>query len=174
MGRSAKSTQHRIIIIALPLVLLCIDLTRADSSEEIFQWVASQMNIEYTGNMMEIRFVDKEKLCAVFTRNNRKSYRRWRARYGVLQAQRILDIYLVELVGLFDPETSIVYVADSLNPCRQQSVVAHEIAHFFQYRTRQITDQSESAAATRRLHWEIEAHQIENRFVQLHCPDQMK
>jgi hypothetical protein len=172
LSRLAKSSLHVYFLLALPLVLLSIYPTRADTSEEIFHWVASQLNIEYAGDMPEIRFVDKKSLCTIFTRNNQKSYRRWKARYGVLQAQRILNIYLIGLVGLFDPETSIVYVADFLNPCRQQSVVAHEITHFFQYRTRPITDQSELAASSRRLHWEIEAHQIENRFVQLHCPDQ--
>jgi hypothetical protein len=172
LGHFAKHRLIKYILLTLPLVLFCIDQAHPRSTEEILQWVASQLNTAYEGEMPEIRFVNKSELGTVFEKNNQKSYLRWQARYGMLEAQRILSIYLREIIGLFDPKTGTIYIANWLTPCHQQSITAHEITHFLQYKTRQLEDQSEMSATHQKLRWEIEAHQIETRFSQLHCADQ--
>jgi Zn-dependent peptidase ImmA (M78 family) len=150
-----------------------MDQAYPHTTEEIFQWVASQLEIAYEGSMPEIKLVDKSELGIVFEKNNQKSYLRWQAKYGAVEAQKILSIYLREIIGLFDPKTNTIYIADWLAPCRRQSVLAHEITHFLQYKTRQIEDQSEITVANQKHRWEIEAYQIETRFVKLRCADQL-
>lgn len=121
--------------------------------------------------MPQIRFVGKKNLCAVFAKNNQRSYLRWKARYGERQAQKILDVYLRELMGLYDPSTNIVYVSKEIGACRRQSIIAHELAHFFQYQTGKIKKPSDPTAFAQRLQMENEAHLIEYRYIQLHCQD---
>jgi hypothetical protein len=153
----------------LSLVVFRIDLAYSESPEEIIQWVAGQLNVDIPTQKPDIKTVDQQTLQMVFQRNNRKSYLRWQARYGRRQADRILNLYLHEIIGLFDSQTNTIYIADWIAPCRLRSTVAHEATHFFQYKTRPMENRSEITATNQRLRWEIEAHQIEQRFIQLHC-----
>ena len=169
MYRCSPQISVRLILLVLSLVVFCIDLAYSESADEIVQWVAGQLNMDIPAHMPDIRTVDKPTLQMVFQRNNRKSYLRWQARYGKHQADRILSLYLHEIIGLYDSGTNTIYAADWLEPCRLRSTVAHEATHFFQYKTRAIENQSEISAANQRLRWEIEAHQMEQRYFQMHC-----
>lgn len=171
MGRLSKHIMLKVALLALPAILLCADNTYPDATNDIFQWVSIQLNTAYDGNVPEIRTVDKPTLKAVFQKNNRKSLLRWQARYGKQEAQRIMSIYLREIIGLFDPKMETIYIADWLEPCRLQATLAHEATHYFQYKTRRLENQTEISASNQRLRWEMEAHQIEKHFIQLHCPD---
>lgn len=138
------------------------------SAEDIFKWVSSQMNIRDLGKMPAILYVDRQTLCTVFEKNNQKSYLRWKARYGVLQARKILSVYFKEIMGLYDPGTSTVYVSKDLSSCRRDSILAHEFTHHFQYHTGMV--RSNHMAFAQRFKMESEAHQIEYRFLKLYCP----
>jgi hypothetical protein len=162
---------RKAVLLTLLVFFLFSSYAHSDSTHDIFQWVAVELDTVFDGNVPEIRTVDKTSLKSVFQKNNRKSYLRWQARYGVLEAERIMSIYLREVIGLFDPKSNTIYIADWLDPCRLQSILAHEATHFFQYKTRPLENQTEISAANQRLRWEIEAHQIEQRFIELHCAE---
>jgi hypothetical protein len=140
---------------------------QSEASEQIFTWVASQMKIKNPGKMPAIRYIDRQGLCAVFEKNNKRSYLRWKARYGVLQAQKILSVYLKEIMGLYEPDTCSVYVLKDLSRCRRNSILAHEFTHHFQYRNG--IAQSNHSVFNKRFGMENQAYQIENRYMQIHC-----
>lgn len=171
MGRLLILLIRKAVLLASLVFLLCAGHAYSSSTNDIFHWVAIQLDTVFDGNVPEIKTVDKPTLKSVFQKNNRKSFLRWQARYGKLEAQRIMSIYLREIIGLFDPKSNTIYIADWLDPCRHQSTLAHEATHFFQYKTRELENQTEISAANQRLRWEIEAHQIEQRFIELHCTE---
>jgi hypothetical protein len=170
LSRTAKRRLQPYAFFALFLSLFCIHSSHADPHEEIFEWVAAQMNVRIRGHMPQIRLVGKKHLCTVFAKNNQRSYLRWKARYGELLARKILDLYLREILGLYDPATNTIYVSKELGACRRQSIIAHELTHFFQYQTQKIKQPSDPTADAQRLQMENEAHLIEYRYIQLHCP----
>ena len=79
------------------------------SHQKIFEWVGIQLDVNPDYPMPEIRFVSKEEIQNIFKSNTRKSYQRWAEELGKKEANRILDFYLKEVIGLFDPETQNIY-----------------------------------------------------------------
>lgn len=170
MKRSAKRRQYLLPLLMLPLLLLYSDRTHTGDTTEIFHWVARQMKIDDPGRMPIVRYVSRQRLCTVFEKNNHRSYLRWRARYGELQAQKMLIQYLLNIIGLYDPDTDTIYVAQEIYACKKRSILAHEMAHFFQYQRDAATMKPEATAYAQRLQRETQAHQIEYLYLQAHCP----
>ena len=170
MGRSAQRRGCRLLLLVWLLILPYPGRSPADDDQEIFHWVARHMKIDNPGRMPQILYVSRDRLGMVFEKNNRRSYLRWRARYGELQARKILTLCLRNILGLYDPDTGTVYVAEDLVVCQQRSILAHELAHFLQYQSTSTIKQPESAAYAQRLQRETQAHQIEYLYLQSHCP----
>jgi succinate dehydrogenase flavin-adding protein (antitoxin of CptAB toxin-antitoxin module) len=172
LERSAKHRRCLLPLLMLPLLLLYSDRTHIEDTTEIFYWVARQMKIDDPGRMPIVRHVSRQRLRTVFEKNNHRSYLRWRARYGELQAQKMLNQYLRNIIGLYDPDTDTIYVAQEICACKKRSILAHEMAHFFQYQRGAAIKQPEATAYAQRLQREAQAHQIEHLHLQAHCPYQ--
>lgn len=102
------------------------------TKEEIFNWVAVELKMEEDYPMPEIKVVPREELQGEFKKNIENSYQRWVEEYGEITAQETMDRYLSEVIGLFDPKTKIIYVGDFMESCKFDSIVAHEVTHYFQ------------------------------------------
>lgn len=168
--RLAKHRRCLLPMLILLLVSLNSDRAHTEDTEEIFHWTARQMKIDDPGRMPIVRFVSRRRLRTVFEKNNRRSYLHWRARYGELQAQKVLTQYLRNIIGLYDPGTGTVYVAHDLDSCKKRSILAHEMTHFFQYRKCAAIKQPEATAYAQRLQREGQAHHNEYLYLQTHCP----
>jgi hypothetical protein len=170
LERLAKRRQYLLPILILLLVPLYSDRAHTEDTEEIFNWVARQMKIDDPGRMPIVCYVSRQRLRTVFEKNNHRSYLRWKARYGELQAQKVLTQYLRNIIGLYDPGTGTVYVAHDLDICKKHSILVHEMTHFFQYQRSASIKQPEPAAYAQRLQREAQAHQNEYLYLQTHCP----
>ena len=158
-------------MLILLLVPLYSDHAHTEDTEEIFYWVARQMKIDDPGRMPIARYVPRQRLRTVFEKNNHQSYLHWRARYGELQAQKVLTQYLLNIIGLYDPGTGTVYVAHDLDTCKKRSILAHEMTHFFQYQKNTAIKQPEAIAYAQRLQREAQAHQNEYLYLHTYCPN---
>jgi hypothetical protein len=161
----------RVVLFIFALVLFGNESGQSMEPSKIFAWVARQMNIAGAGALPAVYYVDKAKLQAVFFRANRRSYRRWKARFGTRKAKEFLNTYLEALVGVFDPDTKSIYIGRFLPKCRQQAVLAHEITHYFQVRTGGRVDPEADGADNMKLWQEMQADAIEQRYVEHFCKD---
>lgn len=132
--------------------------------EQIFVWVSRQMEIEYVYSVPDIQYVSKIQLQHIFEKLSKESFRRWRMEQGQAKADRIMATYQNRLVGLFNPETQIIYVGDFLLPRRQNAVLAHEMTHFFQHWIYGPIQKGSFSAEDQHIFREIEAYQMEARF----------
>lgn len=144
-------------------------VVQATSHKEIFNWVAKQMETDKDYPMPQIKIVSKEELQRVFSKFSEKSVKRWAESLGEEEADRIMARYLNEVIGLFVPETKIIYVGNFLNPCKQSSIVAHEITHYFQCMKHGKIDPHSFNADLIYLGNELEASKIENLFLKTFC-----
>ena len=80
------------------------------SHEDIFDWVSNELEIENHYQMPKITIVPKEELQRVFLKYNEKSLKRWAGVYGEERASEIMDQYLKEVIGLFNPKNNIIHV----------------------------------------------------------------
>lgn len=137
--------------------------------EEIFNWVADELEIQNAYDMPVVCLVDKEKLAEVFKLGNQNAFRLWKARYGSAQAEKILQNYIDEVIGIFDPKTHIVYIGNFLSDCRAQAVLAHEFVHYFQYVTHKFGNENQYDQEVLHLFRELQAHSLEYRFTEFFC-----
>ncbi len=136
---------------------------------QVLAWVARRMDITETGPLPAVFYVDKAELQAVFTRANRNSYLRWETRFGTPDAERILSVYLQEIVGMFDSDTKSIYVGRFLAPCRQEAILAHEFTHYLQVRRHGRVDPDTHDAEHIQLRWEMQAITMERRYSEHFC-----
>ena len=139
------------------------------SHEDIFVWVANKLEIEKDYQIPKITIVPREELQRVFLKYNEKSLKRWAGVYGEERANEIMDQYLKEVVGLFNPKNSIIHVGGFLKSCKQESIVAHELAHYFQTEENGTVELQSYGAEEIRLRNEMEAGMIENEFNEKFC-----
>lgn len=141
----------------------------AATPEQIFVWVSRQMHIEYAYDMPEVQFVGKQQLQSVFQDFSRRSFEEWQVNHGEEQARTIMASYLDRVVGFFHPPTQTIYVGEYLSPCLKQSVLAHEITHYFQDLIRGPIELKGYGADDRRMFREMEAYLMGNKFKDLFC-----
>lgn len=148
----------------------------AVTPEQIFIWVSRHMHIEYADNMPEVKYVEKQELQQIFQVSSRNSLEKWRKDHGEKEAGIIMANYLDRVLGLFIPETQIIYVGNHLPPCEQQSILAHEITHYFQNLRDGPITLGKYGAEDRIMFREMEAYQIASKFKELFCgsPDHAK
>ena len=154
---------------AFLMVILTAAPAMGFTDEEIYIWVSSELNIENQYKMPAIQYVTKEKLGHVFKKNNERSFKRWARKYGEKKASELMDFYLSEVIGLFIPKTSDLYVADFIQPCKKESIVAHELTHFFQHMKDGPVDPNSKDAANKHLYREMQAGNIEKKFMKKFC-----
>ena len=159
----------RFCLIAIAAVLFWSGRAHCQTSIDVYMWVADQMNVRFIPAIPSIHFVDRDALQQVFQRSNRRSFLRWEAEYGEVQARKILDRYLQGVVGLFVPETESIYVFNALSPCRQQAVLAHEITHFFQHIKDGPVEPGAYGAEALHMVREMEAYKVEERYKWMFC-----
>ena len=157
----------------LALLLLSLSFWTATcfaaTPEQIFIWVSRQLKIEYVYDMPEVQYVGKQQLQSVFQDFSRRSYEEWQVNHGEEQARIIMANYLDRVVGFFHPATQTIYVGDYLAPCLKQSVLAHEITHYFQHLISGPIDMKGYGADDRRMFREMEAYLMGNKFKDLFC-----
>ena len=139
------------------------------SPEQIYIWVARQMNIEYVSTMPGVNYVGKERLQQVFQQFSHKSYAQMENSHGKAYADEIMGMYLDKVVGLFHPETKAIFVGEFLDPCRRLAVLAHEFTHYFQDRRDGRIPSDDYRASDRRVFREMEAYHIERKFEEIFC-----
>jgi hypothetical protein len=119
--------------------------------------------------MPQIKLVSKEGLQRLLRKDVEKSYQGWVEEYGEAEAKTAMDLYLKEVIGLFHPETKAIYVGDFMEPCKFNSIVAHEITHYLQDLEDDSIHPPSGELADVHFFREMQASQIENRFVETHC-----
>jgi len=139
------------------------------TDKEIFIWVADELKIEQQYKIPEIQYVTKEKLKYVFREATKRSYDRWVKKYGEEKAEELLDFYLDEAIGLFVPETCELYIGNFLESCRMESIVAHELTHFFQHMEKGPIDSKKYDAENKLLFRELQAGKIEREYMKEFC-----
>ncbi len=134
-----KHVRKTILCLSLTLLLAIVifrgqalSMSHEVSHEEIFNWVAHKLKIDIDYPMPQINVVPKEMLQRVFRKQSALSYKQWVKELGKDEANKTMDMYLKEVIGLFDPKTKIIYVGSFLDPCKFDSIVAHEIVHYLQ------------------------------------------
>ena len=163
--------EHKILftlLLALPLMIYSGPVL-GFSHEEIFVWVANELEITGDYPLPEIAIVSKEELQRIFNKANEQSLKRWPEIYGEEKASQMLDRYLDVVIGIFDPKTNVIYVGNFLEPCEQQSIIAHEFAHYFQTMKQGEIDLQSYGASELKLRNEMEASNIESIFKETFC-----
>lgn len=115
---------------------ILISSPKASASEkyypEIFNWVKKEMKITENYSPPLINMVSQKELQEIFRENNQELFQSWKEEYGPIEAKKIIDNYLNEILGLFDPKTGNIYVGEFIDKCQRNAVTAHEIAHDLQ------------------------------------------
>ena len=128
------------------------------SDRDIFRWVAHEFGVDSVYQRPQIRRVSKQKISNLYLQNTKNMPR---ATSGWPAANSIL--------GLFIAKTNVIYVRKHLSSCRQASIVAHEIAHYFQVKTLGRIGKWGGLATEIRIMRELEAREIETRFLKMFC-----
>jgi hypothetical protein len=139
------------------------------SNEEIFNWVASKLKIDNDYPLPEIQFVSKERLQDIFRKTNKESFKRWAGKYGEKKANELVEFYLREVIGLFIPKTCSLYIGDFIDPCKRNSIIAHELTHYFQHVENSSFDFNKKGADSVYLFNELQAGSIERTFMEAFC-----
>lgn len=162
------TTKSAITVIALWLAL-SQNPANAFSIETIFNWVKTEMNITENYPLAEIHFLNKEDLQEVFRKNNDRSFKRWTGEYGKKKADEIMALYLDNVLGLCIKETQKIYVGNFIERCKRDSIVAHELVHYFQIMEEGILDPELLDSEYKLLYNEMQAGMIERTYMQNYC-----
>ncbi len=159
-----------IIVLGFSVIAFTAGAGLCQTEGEIFIWTARTLGVDQELEMPPINWVDQAELQAVFVNSTRVSYLRWEIRLGEKQAQVVMDQYLADIVGLYEPKTDEIYVGTFLGPCRRMAILAHEFTHFFQQNTGgEVMAWGEDAEAAMKMVREMEAYKIERIFEQTFC-----
>lgn len=158
-------------LLALSFYPAGIGLGNDLNTDAVFSWTARQMNIvdHYELRPPAVRAVSKETLRKRFIAGSADSLKRWQSIYGKERAHQIMEKYLVDIVGMFDPKAQVIYVGQFLSPCRQQAVLAHELVHFFQHLNILAAAIEAYDPDAVKMIREMEAYQIQRRFMSQNC-----
>lgn len=167
-----KRTYEPVFVIFAIMAVLWPVLGHSQTEEEIYAWTLKQMGLDKQIEMPVIRYVDRSELKEVFKRNNRNAYLRWESEYGPDQAEKILKLYLDEIIGLFDIHTDIIYVGSFLYSCRRQAILAHEMTHYLQIRKQGPQPAGWVDMGTLHATREMEAYKVEEIFTRTFCADE--
>ena len=111
----------------------------------------------------------RKSLERLLKKNNEKSFKRWADKYGEEKASELMNFYISEVIGLYIPKTNDLYVGDFIKPCIKESIVAHELTHFFQTMKDGPVDPNSEDAANVHLYREMQGSHIEKKFIEEFC-----
>ena len=162
------------ILFSLVFFIFLIGLTgpekaRGFSDEELLNWVTDQLKVTEDFPIPVINIVPQKELQGVFKKNNKESFKRWAEEYGQADANKILDKYLKEVAGLFNPKTKIIHVKQFEDTCREGSIVAHELAHYLQIMENDTNGSPFPDTDELRFFREMQAGHIETVFMESFC-----
>jgi Zn-dependent protease with chaperone function len=160
------------LMTVLMILLAAAEQAQAQDEDLITRWVATRMIITKKFSMPVVRFVDKEELNRIFTAGSKHYMARWTADHGASTAKNLMGVYLDKAVGLFDPKSRVIYVGSFLPDCQRDAVLAHEIAHYFQYIFGGPVVGEGFAAEALLMEREIEASAIERQYEKQFCDGQ--
>ena len=161
-----------IVIVIFTLVLPITAFAEPDvylSHKEIFNWVTTQLKIDENYPMPKIQLISQEKLQSVFRKTNNESFKRWAGKYGEKKANELIEFYLKEVIGLFIPKTCSLFVGDFIEPCKRNSIIAHELTHYFQHVENGPVDSKIKGADQKYFFNEMQAGNIEQKFMEMFC-----
>ncbi len=133
---------------------------------EIFNWVKQQMKIDEDYSSPLIQMVSQKRLQEIFKESNQKAFQSWREEYGPTKAQKMIDMYLKELIGLFDPKTRNIYVGEFMNKCKRNSIIAHEMTHDLQEKQGILNHLPED---DKHFFRELQAEKIQREYIRQFC-----
>jgi predicted SprT family Zn-dependent metalloprotease len=80
-----------------------------------------------------------------------------------------MDLYLNDLLGLFNPKAKVIYVGSFMEQCKFNSIVAHEITHYFQVLEEGIIDTQSTGFEYIHLFREMQAGNIMDMYMKAFC-----
>lgn len=160
------------LMTVMAILLAGAGQAHCESEDSITRWVATRMIITKKYSMPVVRFVEKEELNRIFTAGSKHYMARWTADHGSSTAENLMGVYLDKAVGLFDPKSRVIYVGSFLPDCQREAVLAHEIAHYFQYIFGGPVVGEGFAAEALLMEREIEASTIERQYEKQFCDGQ--
>lgn len=144
------------------------------SYETIFRWVSAELKIDKEYPMPVIHRVSRETLQELFRQHNEKSYKQWVKDFGEDKAREALNLYLREVIGLFNPESKVIYVGGFMEPCKFDAIVAHEITHYFQIVAEGAVDSGWEGLGEIKFFRELQAEALGEKYVKTFCGGQTK
>lgn len=164
------STRTTVWLLFIFVLLLLAPSNGISMSEnQIFEWVAKELKIKEQYKMPIIQYVSKTKLQEVFLETSKPSYNRWTREYGKKKAAELMDLYSNEVIGFFIPKTGDLYIGEFLESCKKESIVAHELVHFFQHMKDGPIDPKSGNVANKNLFREMQAGNIEKKYMEKFC-----
>ena len=100
------------------------------SYDEILAWVANELEVEGDYPLPEIFITSKNNLQEILIGKTKKSHMLWAKVYGEVEARKMMNKCLDEILGLFDPETKVIYVGDFMDSCK---IIRWYFLIFFNY-----------------------------------------
>ena len=159
---------HIVIVLSIPAAAFA-GLNHGVSNQDIYSWVTTKLEAGKDYPMPQIELVSQEKLQKIFRTTNEKSFMRWADRYGKEMADEMIAFYLKEVIGLFIPKTCALYVGNFLEPCKQKSIIAHELVHYIQHMQDGQVPIGSKQAENMHLFREMQAGKIEKDFNKAFC-----
>ncbi len=161
-------------IIAIGLLIFALFLLAPTqgsgmTEKQIFEWVASELNIEKQYEMPKIQYVNKGKLQTLFKDYNKPAYNRWIKKHGKQKADEFMKYYLKEVIALFIPMSRNLYIGNFLEPCIIESIIAHELTHYYQHAKDGIINSNKHGAENKILYREMQAGNIEKKYMEIFC-----
>lgn len=167
--------QCRIKIIIYVIFLLCIPALAGAgpnhglTNQDIFSWITTKLEFDKNYAMPQIQLVSQEKLQKIFRKTNENSFKRWADKYGKEMADEMIAFYLKEVIGLFVPKTCSLYVGNFIEPCKRDSIIAHELVHYLQHMQDGPVPPNTKQAEHAHLFREMQAGKIEKDFMKTFC-----
>ena len=132
--------------------------------EEIFFWVAQKLQIAPGEERPQIIELPENELKEHFLLSTEKSLKLLRESLIDMGWDRVEATTYVEnlanaVAGFLTKHDRNIYVKSSLEPCYKESIVAHEITHFFQIQYNLLGEEGR----------ELQAEYLERKYREEHC-----
>jgi hypothetical protein len=85
---------------------------------------------------------------------------------GEEEVEKIWNMYLREIIGIFDPrfEPTTIYVGDFLEGCKRNSIIAHEMTHYLQNYNNGKLDGLIDQTQDMIVYYEMQASKVEEEY----------
>jgi len=171
MFRKTSGSKHPLVRtkVLLPLLLffLCLwfpFLGESFEREDILEWVAAKLKIspgEDRPEVVELEEKDLKEQFLLTAADQLKSFREalLKAGWNTQESDQYINRLVDDLAGFFAKKTGTIYLNKSLESCYKDSILAHELTHFFQVRYNLVPEELR----------ELQAVSLEIKFREEHC-----